>query len=147
MLKIYLTHHGQDRDNANGILNGRRDGPLTAIGREQAQQIAARIKAVGLVFDKIYCSPLQRAAQTAQIISMFLDARAPICLEDLIEREQGKMTGQRVCDVEKMCAPHILKTDLVTYFTSAEGAETFPEMRDRAQRSIWKASRARERRP
>ena len=146
MLKIYLTRHGQDRDNANGILNGRRDEPLTDLGIEQANQVAAKIKEAGLVFDKIYSSPLKRAAQTAQIISMFLDARAPICLKDLIEREQGKMTGQRVCDVEKMCAPHILKTDLVTYFTSAEGAETFPEMRDRAERSIWKASRARERR-
>lgn len=28
MLKIYITQHGQNEDNANGILNGHRDLPL-----------------------------------------------------------------------------------------------------------------------
>ncbi len=32
MLKIYLARHGQNEDNANGILNGHRDLPLTDIG-------------------------------------------------------------------------------------------------------------------
>ena len=34
MLKIYIARHGQNEDNANGILNGHRDLPLTDIGRK-----------------------------------------------------------------------------------------------------------------
>lgn len=44
MLTIYLARHGQDEDNANGILNGQRDNPLTKIGREQAAALARKIK-------------------------------------------------------------------------------------------------------
>jgi probable phosphoglycerate mutase len=35
MMKIYLTRHGQNEDNLNGILNGHRDLPLTDLGRDQ----------------------------------------------------------------------------------------------------------------
>lgn len=31
MNKIYLVRHGQDKDNADGILNGHRNMPLTEI--------------------------------------------------------------------------------------------------------------------
>lgn len=136
MLKIYLTRHGQDRDNAAGILNGRRDEPLTELGIEQANQIAIKIKDAGLRFDKIYSSPLRRTLQTAEIISDCLDLPAPIKLPDLIERNQGVMTGEKVCDIEKLCAPDILKTDTLTYFISAKNAETFPEMRERAKKLL-----------
>ncbi len=32
MLTIYVARHGQDKDNEAGILNGRRDMPLTLKG-------------------------------------------------------------------------------------------------------------------
>jgi len=38
-LHIYLTRHGQDQDNAHGILNGHRNTPLTELGIQQAQQL------------------------------------------------------------------------------------------------------------
>jgi len=136
MLKIYLTRHGQDIDNANGILNGRRDEPLTGLGIEQAKQVAAKIKEAGLIFDKVYSSPLGRALQTAEIISDYLNLSEPIQLPDLIERDQGAMTGRRVCDIEKLCSPDILKTDSVTYFLHAKDAETWPGMKERAKRLL-----------
>jgi broad specificity phosphatase PhoE len=37
MLKLYLARHGQNLDNANGILNGHRDEPLTKKGMEKAR--------------------------------------------------------------------------------------------------------------
>jgi len=136
MLKIYLTRHGQDRDNANGILNGRRDEPLTELGIKQAGYIATKIKDANLTFDKIYTSPLQRTIQTAKIISKHLNLAEPIQIHDLIERNQGMMTGQKICDIEKMCTPDILKTDTLTYFLYAKNAETFPEMKQRAEKLL-----------
>jgi probable phosphoglycerate mutase len=49
MTKIYLARHGQDQDNANAILNGHRDTPLTKIGLTQADQLSQKIKESGIV--------------------------------------------------------------------------------------------------
>jgi len=69
MLKIYLARHGQDTDNIAGILNGRRNESLTEKGIEQAHETADKIKKVGISFDVVYSSPLQRAFETAKIIT------------------------------------------------------------------------------
>ena len=45
MLNIYLARYGQNQDNANGILNGHRDLPLTELGIAQAEEVAIKIKA------------------------------------------------------------------------------------------------------
>lgn len=136
MLKIFLTRHGQNRNNADGTLNGRSDEALTELGIQQAHQVAAKIEEAGLTFDKVYSSPLRRAFQTAQIISSHLGISGPIRLSDLTERELGVMTGQKICDIEKMCVPDIFKAGNLTYFLCAEGAETFPEMKERAKRLL-----------
>lgn len=128
MLKIYLARHGQNKDNQNGILNGHRDEPLTEKGLEQAHEIANKIKEAELVFDVVYSSPLSRAFQTAQVISKVAGAPNPLKDELLIERDFGIMTGQKISDIESMCAPDIIKTEAVTYFLNPEGAETFPDL-------------------
>ncbi|MFA6896982.1 MAG: histidine phosphatase family protein [Patescibacteria group bacterium] len=136
MPKIYLARHGQNRNNANGILNGRTDEPLTELGIEQANQIATKIKKAGLTINKVYSSPLSRALQTGQIISDHLVLPEPTPIPELIEREMGAMNGQRVCDIEKMCAPDVLQAGALTYFLHADGAETFPEIRERATKLL-----------
>ena len=132
MLKIYLARHGQDEDNANGLLNGRRDMPLTQKGVAQANEVAQKIKETDIRFDKIYSSPLQRAHKTAQIIAETLGMEAPEVLPNLIERDFGVMAGTPTRDVEATCAPAILRTDTIIYFLDKEGAETFPQMIERA---------------
>ena len=132
MTKIYLARHGQDLDNAAGILNGRRDQPLTILGQNQAHQLAEKILETGIRFDKIYSSPLQRAFETAQIISMAMGMSHPEKMEQLIERDFGTMSGKAAREIESLCAPDILKTATITYFLSPEGAETFPQLLARA---------------
>lgn len=133
---IYLARHGQDEDNAAGILNGRRDMPLTAIGLDQANQLAQKIKDARLSFDKIYSSPLQRAYLTAETIAEALKLPAPEKLDELIERDFGVMSGKPTNDIEALCSPNILKTDTVTYFLSPDGAETFPQLIIRAKKLL-----------
>ncbi len=132
MLNIYLTRHGQNRDNLNGILNGHRDGPLTEKGIEQAYELAGEIKKTNIIFDNIYSSPLSRALDTASIISTTISGPKPIIEELLIERNFGIMTGKKISDIEALCAPNIIKTELITYFLNPDGAETFPDMMNRA---------------
>lgn len=131
MLKIYITRHGQNKDNVSGILNGHRDEPLTTKGVEQAQEIAGKIKEAGIAFDTICSSPLQRAWETAQIISDKIHSVPPEKEPLLIERDFGSMTGKNISDIEKLCAPNILKTDSITYFLNPEGAETFSDLLNR----------------
>lgn len=138
MPKIYLARHGQDEDNANGILNGRRDTPLTKKGMEQAQALAENITEHNLPIQKVYTSPLKRAYQTAEIITEALALPKPESEPLLIEREFGRMTGQSIKDVEQLCAPDVIRTDTVTYFLCPQDAETFPQLKERAENLLAK---------
>ncbi len=136
MLKIYVARHGQNLDNKNGILNGHRDEPLTLLGEDQALKVGDEIKEKGLHFDIVYSSPLQRAFKTAEIISKISNQSQPIIMNELIERDFGIMTGVEAKRIEELCAPEIFKTDTITYFLSPKGAETFPDLLERAKRVI-----------
>lgn len=137
-LKIYLARHGQDEDNAKGILNGHRDSPLTLLGKAQARELAKKIKEAGILFNKVYSSPLQRTYQTAKIIARTLSISKPELLPDLIERDFGVMTGRLITDIEPMCSQDIIKTDTITYFLSPAGAETFPQLMERGRKVLTK---------
>lgn len=133
MLKIYIARHGQNEDNVEGILNGHRDRPLTALGRQQAEQLAEGVVEAGLTFDAIFTSPLRRAYDTAHVVADHLKLPAPIIMPNLIERDFGEMTGKPIADIEKLCSPDIIKGDMVVYFLSPQGAETFPDLLVRAK--------------
>lgn len=133
MLKIFLARHGQDEDNANGILNGRRDLPLTEVGISQAYEVAEKIKEAGIDFDIVLSSPLSRALKTAEIISSVNHFSLPIVENELIERNFGVLSGSEQARIEERCAPDVIKTETVTYFLSPEGGETFPDLLKRAR--------------
>ncbi len=138
MLKIYLARHGQNTDNMAGILNGHRDEPLTEKGIKQAHEIADKTKEIELSFDAVYSSPLVRAFETAKIISRITGSPEPQKELLLIERDFGIMTGKNISDIEKLCAPNIIKGEIITYFLNPEGAETFPDLMKRARMLIDK---------
>lgn len=137
-MNIYITRHGQNEDNANGILNGHRDLPLTEIGKNQAQEIAEKIKNAGLVFDVVLSSPLIRALDTAKVICKVNNFPPAEIMPDLIERDFGAMTGVKQSQIEELCSPDIIKTDTITYFLTAKNAETFPELKSRANKILNK---------
>lgn len=135
-MPIYLARHGQDEDNAAGILNGHRDTPLTALGREQAADLARTIIEHKIVLEKIYSSPLQRAFATAQIVAETLKLSMPEKVDLLIERDFGIMSGKPNADIETVCGSDVLKTEKITYFLSPEGAETFPVLLERGKKVL-----------
>lgn len=129
---IFIARHGQDEDNAAGILNGQRDKPLTELGRQQAQLLGDSIVEAELQFAAIYTSPLKRAAETAEIVSDVIGLAAkPVIIPELIERDFGIMTGKPISSIEEICGDAIIKSEVVTYFLNPEGGETFPELMDR----------------
>lgn len=154
MVKIFVSRHGQDADNANGILNGHRNEPLTDLGRKQATDVANKMLNAGFrykspsgdasegitILSAVYSSPLQRALHTARIFADILkngttDEGKVEVLQDLIERDFGIMAGLPTQSITAICGEDkILATDTINYFLDPEGAETFPQLIERAKR-------------
>lgn len=65
-MKIYLFRHGETEWNRTRRLQGQSDIALNAFGRELAVKTAEALREIA--FDRAFCSPLLRAAETAQII-------------------------------------------------------------------------------
>src|ERR1700722_12006554 len=66
---LLLARHGQTADNAGGLILGRRDPPLSDLGRTQAQALAVAVAARQNRIAAIWSSPLRRARATAAIVS------------------------------------------------------------------------------
>ena len=64
---IYIIRHGQTELNRRQVLQGRSDAPLNETGIAQAQQMASAL--AGVVFCRVFSSPLRRAVQTARIVA------------------------------------------------------------------------------
>jgi probable phosphoglycerate mutase len=67
LTEILLIRHGETLWNQEGRMQGQQDSPLTAMGMNQARQLARRLKAVE--FTALYSSDLGRAHQTARCVA------------------------------------------------------------------------------
>lgn len=65
-MKLYVTRHGETVWNRENKVCGRTELPLNETGRRQAQE--AREKLKGVRIDRVVCSPMARAKETAAII-------------------------------------------------------------------------------
>ena len=66
-MRVIILRHGQSSYNSQGRIQGRSDlSVLTDRGLEDAKLTGDAFQ--GLKFDKVYCSPLQRAQQTAATV-------------------------------------------------------------------------------
>ncbi len=69
-MELYLIRHGQSTNN-EGKLPRIADPPLTDIGVKQAHWVGESLKDEGIT--RLYCSPMLRTLQTAQMVSDSLD--------------------------------------------------------------------------
>lgn len=75
--RVIVVRHGQSTYNAQQMIQGRSDeSVLTEKGRNDARIVGETL--ANLKFDAIYHSPLQRAAQTAEIVHRCLDNPPPL---------------------------------------------------------------------
>jgi probable phosphoglycerate mutase len=95
--RVLLIRHGQSEWNADGRWQGQADPPLTDLGRHQAQHA---VRNLGVV-DAIVASDLQRASETAMIISEALGV-GPVVLEPgMRERDAGEWSGLTRAEIER----------------------------------------------
>lgn len=106
MLQVYLVRHGETQWNALRRIQGQSDSALTDKGERQAQQVAQRVRALGITH--VISSDLGRTRRTAQIIAdacgcpVVLDARLrelnmgvleQRSIDNLTEQEEGWRRG------------------------------------------------------
>lgn len=91
--EICLVRHGETDWNSFGKLQGRTDIPLNSNGINQARECGKFLASAN--WDLIVTSPLQRAKQTAEIISRLINI--PIYeMADFLERDYGDAEGMTV---------------------------------------------------
>jgi len=79
--RVIIVRHGQSVYNTQQIIQGRCDeSVLTETGLAEANKVGATLSK--LEFDAVYCSPLQRAKQTAEVICSYLPYSVELQLAD-----------------------------------------------------------------
>ncbi len=87
---LTLVRHGTTTWLEQGLVHGRLDAPLSAVGIGQVQAAAESLR--GRSFDAFYASPTGRAMQSAQIIAARIHMQ-PAPLDNLMERDFGRLEG------------------------------------------------------
>jgi broad specificity phosphatase PhoE len=73
---VYFVQYGQSEDNVAPVFQSP-DSPLSAVGRHQAERIAARV--AKLAFDVLLASPYRRAHETADVIRTVTGKTPELC--------------------------------------------------------------------
>jgi len=114
---VYLARHGQTAYNHEGRFQGQQEIPLDDTGRAQAAELAERAAAYG--FAALWCSPLLRARETADVVAARIglqpreDAR-------LMETDAGDWTDLSFAEVRAR------SPELFDAFAAAEPGFAFP---------------------
>ena len=91
---LFVARHGETDWNLEHRLQGRTDIPLNENGRNQMRQAGLALREQGFQVDKIVCSPLKRASETAAILGQSIGYTGEISPdEDLLERSFGTAEG------------------------------------------------------
>jgi broad specificity phosphatase PhoE len=91
---IYLARHGETAWTLSGQHTGRTDLPLTEGGERNGRALSARLR--GLVFAKVFTSPLQRAVKTCELAGFGSAAELD---PDLMEWDYGHYEGRRTVEI------------------------------------------------
>ena len=100
-IRLVLVRHGLSTFNSKGLIQGRTDDSfLTDEGYEQALKAGKALSKIN--FDKIYSSPLVRAAETAKTIKKTFNKEQNIVFDDnLLEVDLNEWSGLKIDEIKK----------------------------------------------
>lgn len=122
-VRLLLVRHGESRWNAEGLLQGQADPPLSDLGRRQAAQVAARLVDEGV--EVIAASDLERAVETAAALADALGLEIER-REDLREVDLGSWTGASREQIERQ-APELWRRWRIEGIEGWEGGERYEQ--------------------
>jgi broad specificity phosphatase PhoE len=131
-MKFVLVKHGETKEGRRGIILGSLPGELSIGGKKEIKIISEKIKKSGLEPEIIFSSNLNRAKQSAEIISKTLGLE--IKYDKLLrERASGVAEGKKENEVDWESYER-------TYlpYRRHEDGESFIEVRNRAKTFLLK---------
>lgn len=116
---MYLLRHGATANNEAGVLQGRGvDHSLSSSGRAQIVQASRHLSERAL--DAIYCSPLRRAWESAEILAAHYGLKVEV--EDgLVEVDVGRWEGRSWAEIAEIDAATLAA------FSNDEGRCAYPD--------------------
>jgi broad specificity phosphatase PhoE len=126
---IYIARHGETAWTITGQHTGLTDLPLTPRGQGNARGLADRLR--GMVFSKVFTSPLQRARQTCALAGFEPVAEVD---SDLVEWDYGEYEGLRSAEIRAK------RPDWQLFRDGAPGGESPAQVMARAD-NVWKRVR------
>ena len=100
-LEIYFIRNGETVGNLGSKLQGQTEGSLSRKGIRQARLLGKLLKQIQI--DKVYSSPLKRAADTYKYTGIKIK---PIYLDELKERDFGDLTNLTYFDMINLPADY-----------------------------------------
>jgi len=133
MIELVIVRHGETAWNAGDIFRGRVAVPLSEKGLMQAEKAGEylskkKIKAV-------FCSPLDRAVQTAAAIAK-KQGIEPQPLEGVNDQDFGEWEGVAVAEVAKKYPEIYQQWRTRPDITAVPGGEMLSAVRDRAVKTL-----------
>jgi broad specificity phosphatase PhoE len=122
---VYLARHGNTAWTATGQHTGLTDLLLTPNGERNARRLGERLK--GMTFAKVFTSPLQRAARTAELAGFGALAETD---PDLVEWDYGQYEGLTSAEILAQ------RPDWQLFRDGCPGGESPAQTGERADRVI-----------
>jgi probable phosphoglycerate mutase len=94
--ELVLARHGETEWSRTGKHTGRTDVPLTEEGRVQAELLATSL--AGIAFERVYTSPLSRAADTCRLAGL---GEACEVRDELLEWDYGDYEGRTTAEIRE----------------------------------------------
>ena len=125
---VCLVRHGETEWSLSGQHTGRTDLPLTEEGERKARGLRERLKSV--TFDRVFTSPLQRAARTCELAGFGEAAKLD---PDLVEWDYGDYEGLTSAEIRK------IRPGWTLWDEGVPAGETAADVGRRADRVIARA--------
>jgi len=128
-----LLRHGESEGNAAGRMQGRRDFPLSALGREQAARAGEFLATQGHPFAAVYVSPLKRAFETARIVFDQGVLPEPQVDAELPEIGAGQLEGLNELEIRERYPEFMERSLTETGDFSRYGGEGYADVQARVR--------------
>lgn len=132
-LELTLLRHGRSRADDEEVHEGRYDSPLTAVGIEQTERLAAYWTHNPPGFERIVCSSLIRARRTAEIVGEALGL--PVTPDDAWrEFDNGPVAGLPFAEARERYPAPAFRHRFAPY--TADGGESDASFERRISRAL-----------
>jgi broad specificity phosphatase PhoE len=138
MADVYMARHGQTAYNRERRFQGRLPVPLDDVGRAQSRVLAEA--AAGYDFAALWCSPLLRARETADIVAARIGL-APREDERLVETDAGAWTDRTFKEVQAEAPAEFARFAELDPAFAFPGGESFADQARRVHAALAQIAR------